>query len=140
MWRTSTVRVPSVSTRRSRTPSTVAFLPDLARWSGLTVAGAATNLLEERPARLVRDHRDAFARERAHAARVVEVVMADDEVLDRLVRHERARFLDDGQRAVVVERALDDDQVVLHLDHHAVMRAAGHVPHPVGGLLALTRT
>ena len=95
------------------------------------------DLLEVRPAGVVGDQCDALARERAHAARVVEVVVADDEVLDRLVRHERARFLDDGQRAVVVQRPLDDDQVVLHLDHHAVMRAAGHVPHAVGGLLAL---
>ena len=91
--------------------------------------------LEILEAGVVGDQRDALARERAHAARVVEVVMADHEILDRLVRHERARFLDDGQRAVVVQRALDDDQVILHLDHHAVMRAAGQVPHAVGGLL-----
>ena len=40
--------------------------------------------LEVRLRELVDDERDAFARERAHAARVIVVVMAHDEVLDRL--------------------------------------------------------
>src|SRR6266705_4047252 len=42
MFRISTVRVPSVSTRLSRMPSTVPFFPDFARRSGRTVAGAAS--------------------------------------------------------------------------------------------------
>ena len=87
-------------------------------------------------AEVVGDERHALARERAHAAGVIEMVMADDEIPDRLVRHQRARLRDDRERPLVVQRALHDDHVVLHLDHHAVVRAAGHIPHPIGRLLA----
>ena len=97
------------------------------------------DLLEERATRVLRDDRRAFTREGAHAAGVIEVVMAHDQVLDRLARHQLAGFRDDGQRPIVVQRSLGDDQVVLHLDHDAVVRAAGHVPHALRRLLRSAR-
>ena len=44
---------------------------------------------------------------------------------------------DHRERALVVERALHDDDVVGHLEHHAVVGAARHVPDALGHLVAL---
>src|SRR5262245_10227174 len=96
IWRISTVRVPSVSTRRSRTLHR-GLLARLREVVGGHGDGGHEDLLEVRAAALVGDDRDALTREGADAARVVEVVVADDQVLDRLAGHELARLGDDCQ-------------------------------------------
>ena len=89
--------------------------------------GRRDDLLEVRLREVVGDEGDALARERPHPTRVIEMVMAHHQVPDGLAR-QLADLRENRERPLVVEGRLDDDQVVLHLDHHAVMRAARHVP------------
>jgi hypothetical protein len=54
------------------------------------------DLLEERTTRILHDDCRAFSSEGAHAARVIEVVMAHDQVPDRLAWHQLARLGNHG--------------------------------------------
>jgi hypothetical protein len=83
----------------------------------------------------VGDHGDAVGSRGAKAARVVEVMVAVDDVADGLARHELARLVERGHRAFVVEGTLDHADIVLHLDDHAVVRAPGQIPDAESGLL-----
>ena len=78
------------------------------------------------------DDRDTLRRDRPEPAGVIEVVMRGDHVPDRLVRDEVFDLGQHGCRALVVQWALDEDHVILHLDQHTVMGAAGDVPDAVG--------
>src|SRR2546425_198478 len=88
--------------------------------------------LEERPVDLVGDDGDALAGGGADAARMIEVVVGVDEVTDRLAGHEALHLGQHGQGTLLVDRALDEDQVIFHLDERAVVRASGQEPHAVG--------
>ena len=68
---------------------------------------------------------------------MVKVLMRVDDVFDRLVRDELFRLLDHRDGPCVVLRTFDHDQVIAHFDQHAVMRAAGQIPDPVGHLVGL---
>ena len=58
-----------------------------------------------------------------------------DHVADRLARRELAHLVDHGTGAPFVQRRLDEDQVILHLDRDAVVRAAADEPDAVGHLV-----
>src|SRR2546425_9118163 len=101
LW-SSTVRAPSVSTRLSRIPSIVPFLPDFARRSGRIVAGAANAF----------SRKDLFtswamigipSAAIPEPAGVIEVVMRGDHVPDRLVRDEGFYLGQHRRRALVVQ-------------------------------------
>jgi hypothetical protein len=79
----------------------------------------------------------------AQPSRVVEVVVRVDDVPHGLARHQLVRGFQHRFGAPVVERTLDEDDVVLHLDRDTVVRAAGEEPdafrglfggHPLGSL------
>ena len=133
----STVRVPSLRTRFSCIPSTTGFLPDLASLSGCTARGAER--LFSRNALLVScvitDR--AVGSKRGEPAGMVKVLMRVDDIFDRLVRDELFRLLDHRDGPCVVLWTFDHDQVIAHFDQHAVMRAAGEIPDPVGHLVGL---
>ena len=90
------------------------------------------HVLVELAVALVSDDRRALRQIRSQAAGVIEMMVRVDYVADRLVRHEAADFLDDGQRAGLVERRFHDRDKVLELDEHAVMRSAGDAPDAIG--------
>ena len=55
----------------------------------------------------MRDDRRAGVDESAQSAGVVEMHMAGDDIFDRLVRDDFLDLLDQGERALLVERRLD---------------------------------
>ena len=74
------------------------------------VAGAAS----VRSKHFVGDDGDALGGEGAQAPGVVEVVVAGNDVADRLARHQPPCLRDHRQGPLVVERPLGDDHVVSH--------------------------
>ena len=76
----------------------------------------------------LRDDGQAFRDGRADAARMIEVVVAVDDVGQRLVRLDLSRLGDDRQRARVVLRRFDERHVIRELDEDAVMASAGEPP------------
>src|SRR5256712_5353347 len=62
--------------------------------------------------------------------------MIRDHLFDPLAWNELLDFGQHGHGAIVVERALHEDYVILHLDQQAVMGARGDVPAAVGRHLA----
>ena len=123
-----TVLVASFSSSSSSTVSILTGLGFFASASGTMVCGRADRVLKVLRAGLVRDDRQAFGNRRADAARMIEVVVAVDDVRQRLVRLDLSRLGDDGQRSSVVLRRLDQRHVVRELDEHAVMAPAGEPP------------
>jgi hypothetical protein len=82
------------------------------------------NPLIEVAVAVVGDHRCAFRHEGANATQMIEVIMGVDEVTDRLIGEGPLGFGDHGERALLIERPLDDRDEVLELDGDAVVRAA----------------
>ena len=97
--------------------------------------GRGQRLRQELAIALVRDDGDADRRKGAETAGMIEMVVARDDVADRLRRHQFADGHDHAHGALVVEWRLHDDHVVLHLDSDAVVAAAGEVPDAVGHFL-----
>ena len=64
---------------------------------------------------------------------MIEVVVRVDDVRERLVRPELARFREDGERPRVVLRRLDEYQMILELDDDAVMTLSGEQPDAHAG-------
>ena len=98
---------------------------------------AAQGVLEELLVDFVRHDRDAFGDDGADAARVVEVVMRQHAVTDRLVRNHALRFRDDRLRArVVLPGRLEDQDVIVELDGErdvAARDSVDAVREPLGG-------
>ena len=103
--------VPSVSTFFSPTASTIGFFPACCALSGLSVCGSAERLLEIGLVQLVGEDRRAFGDDRPQAARVVDVAVRVDDVLDRLVRNQPFRFGDDRERRA--PRSARDSTIVM---------------------------
>ena len=105
---------------------------------GIDRARVAPRVLEKRDVALMRDDRRAFGGIRAHAARMVEVMMRVDQVPDRFARNRPLHRVDHGHRSRFGLRRVDDDDVVFHLDGDALGGALDH-PDAVGDLLGLER-
>ena len=89
------------------------------------------------PVRFVRDDRNTFGRICPNAARVIEMVMRVDEVLDGLVWKHPLRFRDRCHRSIVSSRAFDDDEIVFELDEKTLRRTIIQQPDAVANLLGL---
>src|SRR5687767_15668218 len=76
----------------------------------------------------MRHDREPFGDCRAHTARVIEMMMCVDGVAERLVGSKLARLRDDGEGTRIVLWRLDQHQILVELDEHAVMRAASEIP------------
>ena len=96
--------------------------------------------LEERRVDLLRNHRQPFRHRRANAARVIEMMMAVDDVGERLVRPQFARLGDDRQRPSLVLRRFDEHQVIAEFNQHAVVRLTRQEPDALRHFSTLTLT
>ena len=80
-------------------------------------ARAAQGVLEELLVHFVRHDRDALGDDRADAARVIEVMVRQHAVANRLTRNDALRFGEDGLRArFVLTGRLEDQDVIGELD------------------------
>ena len=79
------------------------------------------DLLDERGVPLVRDHRKPFGNRRTDSAGMIEMVVAVDDVRERLARPQLARLGNHRKRACVVLRRVDEHQMIRELDERAVM-------------------
>ena len=91
------------------------------------------------PIDLMRDDRHALRCVGTNAPGVVKMMVRVDQVLNRLIRYELFHLGHYRRRTVVALRPFDDDQIILHFNQRAVMRAAGDVPNPVRRLFGLNR-
>jgi hypothetical protein len=105
---------------------------------GIDRARIAPRVLEKRDVALMRDDRRPFGGIRAHASRMVEVMMRVDQVLDRFARNCPLHRIDHADRSRFGFRRVDDDDVVFHLNGDTLRGALDH-PDAVGDLLCLER-
>ena len=85
---------------------------------------AGSDVFEKRLVALLGDHRQTLRDRGPDPAGMIEVVMGVHEISERLVGSQFARLPDHRQRADVVLRRLDKDQVVGEFHEDAVMRLA----------------
>src|SRR5262245_58638930 len=87
--------------------------------------------------RFVHQKRGTLGRVRAQSAGVVDMEMRGREILYRLTRKFVFEGFDYGDRSLVEQRRFHDEEMVLHLDHHAVMAPAANVVNTGSNLLEL---
>ena len=113
----STVCVPSVNTRLSPTVSITALLAGAGHRVGRQRALAGQGVLEELLVHFVRHDRDALGDDGADPARVIEVMVRQHAIANRLVRNHAFRFGNDRLRArIVLPGRLEDQDVIGELD------------------------
>ena len=97
-------------------------------------------ILEELLVAAKGDDRQTFSDRDAQPARMVEMVMGDDRVRQRL-RTERPRLVDDRLRSGLVHRHLEQREMVVELEHDAAMIArTGKPPDALATGSAVTLT
>ena len=89
--------------------------------------GGSQNLAPELRGASTDHQRGAFRHERAVPCDMVDVVMGQNEVLDRLVRKPRAHLLHDPLRVAIHVRGIEDDEERIHLHDQGVMDRALHL-------------
>lgn len=95
---------------------------------GLTRVGTRGHGFHPGAVAAVRDHREALRDRRAESGRVVEVVVRDDELRERLAGNGLPGFRDHRQSPRFALGRIDQHQVVAELDERAVVRLAGEEP------------
>ena len=85
----------------------------------------------------MRDDRHALRRVGTNAPGVVKMMVRVDQVLNRLIRYELFHLGHYRRRTVVALRPFDDDQIILHFNQRAVMRAAGQIVNALTHLLGV---
>jgi hypothetical protein len=95
----------------------------------------ARDVAEERDVSRVSQDREPFRDRRAHAPRVVMVVMRVHRVPERLAGPQLARLGDDSKGARIVLRSLDEHEILVELDKHAMVRPPCEVPDARSELL-----
>ena len=86
------------------------------------------DLLDERRVSLMRDDREPFGDRRPDSARMIEMVMAVDDVRQRFARPQLARLCNHRERPGIVLRRVDEHQMIGELHERAVMRSAREKP------------
>ena len=88
---------------------------------GLERMAAPGHIADEGHIPRVRHDRESFGHCRAYAAGMIEVMMSVHRVAEGLVRPQLARLGDDGERPRIVLRSLDEHEVLIELDEHAMV-------------------
>ena len=83
----------------------------------------------------LRDHGHTLGDRRAQPRRVIEMMVRGHQLLERLARHGFLRLGKHRERARLALRSVDQHQVIVELDEHAVMRLSGEEPHALADRL-----